>query len=130
VKALLKCVFDSSSLNAISESNHALAGMELFDDMKSHCSRLVQGCIDNLLRLTRIQKIILALNDKDSLLQYLANLPLNLIPEVLAFSQAHGCQLNAMYSTMRWWNMPLLYSYYSYVKSDTKRKRSPSLYYV
>ena len=122
VKALLTRVFDSSSLNAISESNHILVWMELFGDMKSHCSRLVQGCIDNLLRLTRIQKIIFVLDDKDSLLQYLANVPVELIPKVLVFSQQHGCQL--VYSTMRWWNMPLLYSYYSCVKSDTKRKRS------
>jgi hypothetical protein len=30
--------------------------------------------------------------------------------------------LNIVFSTMRWWNMPMLYSY-NYVKSDTKRKR-------
>jgi hypothetical protein len=29
VKALLTCVFDSSSLNAISESNHILIGMNI-----------------------------------------------------------------------------------------------------
>jgi hypothetical protein len=45
----------------------------------------LQDCIDRLLALNRTQKIMLALQDKDSLLQYLANIPLGLIPEVLAF---------------------------------------------
>jgi hypothetical protein len=31
--------------------------------------------------------------------------------------------LNIVYSTMRWWNMPLLYSYHNCVKADAKRKR-------
>jgi hypothetical protein len=112
VKALINCVFDSSSLNAISESNHRLGRMIIFSE---------EGY---KLQVNQIQKIILALNDKDSLPQYLANVPVELIPKVLVFSQQHGCQLNSVYSTMRWWNMPLLYSYYSCVKSDTKRKRS------
>jgi hypothetical protein len=46
VKALLSCVFDGSNLNAISESNHTVTEMDLFDDNKSHCSGLLQGCID------------------------------------------------------------------------------------
>jgi hypothetical protein len=124
VKALLNCVFDSSSLNAISESNHTLAGMILFDDKNDR----LQDCIDNLLRLNRTQKILLAIQDKDSLLRYLANLSLNLIPEVLAFSQwdynlCPFIEVNIVYYTMRWWSMPMLYSYYNCVKSDTKRKR-------
>jgi hypothetical protein len=134
VKALLTCVFDGSSLNAISESNHTLAGMELFDEESNKNSRLVQGCIDRLLDLDRINKIMLALQDKDSLLQYLANVPVELIPEVLTFpcgrivdefKQKH---LNIVYSTMRWWNMPMLYSYHHCVKSDTKRKREMTVY--
>jgi hypothetical protein len=74
-------------------------------------------------------KIILALQDRDSLLHYLANIPVTLMPEVLAFplqQEIDLCQrryLNIVYSTMRWWNMPMLYSYHNYVKSDTKRKR-------
>jgi hypothetical protein len=144
VKALLTRVFDCSSLNAISESNHALAGMELFNYMNSHCSHLLQGCIDNLLELDRAQKILLALQDKDSLLKYLANVPVELIPEVLAFhlrhvndpqrytpfyqrQRRHCRHLNVVYSTMRWWNMPMLYSYHHCVKSDAKRKRDATL---
>jgi Ran GTPase-activating protein (RanGAP) involved in mRNA processing and transport len=123
VKALLTCVFDSSSLNAISESNHTLGRMNIFlqDDE-------LEDCIDRLLELDRTEKILLALRDKDSLLKYLANVPVVLIPEVLAFSQLDGIEcdcinLSIVYSTMRWWNMPMLYSYHSCVKSDTKRKR-------
>jgi hypothetical protein len=125
IKALLTCVFESSSLLAISESNHTLGRMHLF---YSHNVRL-HFCIDKLLKLNRIDKIMLALQDKDSLLQYLANVPVELIPEVLAFPRGRIVNvykhkyLNIVYSTMRWWNMPLLYSYYNCVKSDTKRKR-------
>jgi hypothetical protein len=73
--------------------------------------------------------MLLAMKDKDSLIQYLANVPVDLMPEVLAFPlwrYANECQhehLNIVYSTMRWWNMPLLYSYHNCVKSDAKRKR-------
>ena len=124
VKALLTCVLDSSSLNAISESNHTLNQLIIF----SRGSRLY-GCIDRLLELDQFQKIVLVLQDKDSLLKYLANIPVELIPEVLAFPRGRivdECQheyLNIVYSTMRWWNMPMLYSYHNSVKSDTKRKR-------
>jgi hypothetical protein len=124
VKALLNSVFDSSSLNAISESNHTLERMFMF---YSHNDRL-QDCIDKLLHLDRTQKIFLALQDKDCLLKYLANVPVELIPEVLEFTrwvddQPLNKHLNIFYSTMRWWNMPMLYSYFNCVKSDTKRKR-------
>jgi hypothetical protein len=83
VKALLTCFFDNSSLNAISKSNHTLERMMFFN--YSRDDSWLQDCIDRLLALNRTQKIMLALQDKDSLLQYLANIPLGLIPEVLAF---------------------------------------------
>jgi hypothetical protein len=116
VKALLTCVFDSSSLNSISESNHKLKEISLFDDDNRHIQRL-DSCIDRLLELDRAEKIMFVLQDKDSLLQYLANVPVELIPEVLAFplrrdgNQHQHKHLNIVYSTMRWWNMPMLYSY-------------------
>jgi hypothetical protein len=122
VKALLTCVLDSSSLNALSESNHTLQQMYTF----CGTSPSLQVCIDRLLDLDRTQKILLALQDKDSLLQYLANVPVELIPEVLAYSQRGDHQhrhLNVVYSTMRWWNMPMLYSYHNCDKSDSKSKR-------
>jgi hypothetical protein len=127
VKALLTCVFNSSSLNAISESNHTLERLVLFS-RQTNVSSLVYR-IARLLALDRTEKIVLALNVKESLLQYLANIPLKLIPEVLAFpcgrivNEHEHKHLNIVYSTMRWWNMPLLYNNNYCVKSDTKRKR-------
>jgi hypothetical protein len=131
VKSLLTCVFDGSSLNAIAESNHTLLGMNFFDNVDMPPIKQIGCCIDRLLEMDRTQKIMLALQDKDSLLKYLANVPVELIPEVLAFplrqdaNQHQYKHLNVLYSTMRWWNMPMLYSYHHCcVKSDTKRKRN------
>jgi len=132
VKALLKCVFDGSSLNAISESNHTLERLVLFSCHSTTISSYgsLVDSIDRLIDCDGTDKILLALRDKDSLLQYLANVPVELIPEVLAFplqrvvDEHRHKHLNIVYSTMRWWNMPMLYSYHSCVKSDnTKRKR-------
>jgi hypothetical protein len=131
VKALLTCVFDCSSLNSISESNHTLGGMMFFVPKlgNSENNDRLQGCIHRLLQLNRTEKIMLALQGKESLLQYLANIPMELIPKVLAFPLRGAgihCQcrnLNIVYSTMRWWNMPMLYSYHNIAKSDTNRKR-------
>jgi hypothetical protein len=126
VKALLTCVFDGSSLNAISESNHTLGRMDIFSGyLLEDCI----GCIERMLSLDRKAKIVLALQDKDSLHQYLANVPVELIPEVLAWPRGrvvdeHYLQrkfINIVYSTMRWWNMPMLYSYYQCVMTDAKR---------
>jgi hypothetical protein len=120
VKALLGCVFDSSSLNSISESNHNLERMTFFYYYTGN-KDVFMVCIEKLLGLDQFQKIVLALQDKDSLLKYLANVPVKLIPEVLAFpcgrivNEHKHKHLSIVYSTMRWWNMPLLYSYYNYV---------------
>jgi hypothetical protein len=127
VKALLTCVFDSSTLNAISESNHKLTRIDMFH---INLNGRLHDCIIKLLGLDCTQKIMLALQDKDSLLQYLANVPVGLIPEVLAFpyrrddDEHQHKHLNIVYSTMRWWNMPLLYSYHNCVYPDAKRKRN------
>ena len=126
VKALLNCVLDSSSLNSISESNHTMEQLVVFDNKPIKLA----GCIDGMLQLDRTQKIILALQDKDSLLKYLTNVPVELIPEILRFpqrvvNQPQHKHLNIVYSTMRWWNMPMLYLYHHNcsVKPDSKRKR-------
>jgi hypothetical protein len=127
VKALLSCVFDSSSLNAISESNHSLKSLWLF--LPDH--HLLQDC-NRLLELDWTEKIVLALQDMDSLLQYLAIVPVELIPEVLAFplrqvgNERQHRHLSIVYSTMRWWNMPMLYSYHKLCGAtmpDRKRNR-------
>jgi hypothetical protein len=125
VKALLTCVFDSSSLNAISESNHKLENMSIYTE----CFYNLAGYIDKMLELDRTEKILLAMQDKDNLLQYLSNISVEIIPDVLAFfrgqvvNEHQHKHLNIVYCTMRWWNMPLLYSYRNCVKFDTKRKR-------
>jgi hypothetical protein len=90
VKALLTCVFDSSSLNAIAESNHTLGEMYMFLKGNNETNDRLQDCIGRLLELYRTQKIVLALQglalqDKESLLKYLANVPVELMPELLAF---------------------------------------------
>ena len=137
VKALLSSVFDSSNLNAIAESNHTLTGMNIFlgqapgitsaFNLDIPYSHYLRGRIERLLWLDRTQKILLALQDKDSLLQNLANVPVELIPDVLAFplhrvdDQCQHRYLNIVYSTMRWWNMPMLYSYHNCVNSKRKR---------
>jgi hypothetical protein len=127
VKALLTCFFDSTSLNAISESNHTLDRMILFS-MRETDNKL-DYCMFRLLLMDRIEKILLALQDKNSLLQYLASVPVGLIPEVLALPRWNVSEhqhLSIMYYTMRWWNMPLLYSYQNCsdnMMSDRKRNR-------
>ena len=95
------------SLTSISESNHTLERLSLFTRQKNGS---LADCIDKLLKLNRAQKIMLALQDKDSLVQYLANVPVGLMPEVLAFprwaaDQPQYKHLNTVYSTMQWWNM-------------------------
>jgi hypothetical protein len=126
IKALFSCVFDSASLNAISESNHTLLTINIFNDFDIPLMKQIDCRIDRLHDLNRTQKIMLALQDKDALLQYLANVPVELIPEVLAFpchQDVDICKtMNLVYSIMRCWNMPMLYSYH-FVKSDAKRKR-------
>ena len=112
VKVLLTCVFDSSSLNALSESNHTLERIDFFDDDNRPIKKLPNyinkvNDFERFQWLGRTRKILLALQDKDSLLQYLANVPVKLMPEVLAFPlrrDANPCQhehLNILYSTMR-----------------------------
>ena len=92
VKALLTCVFDSSSLIAISESNHSLTGIHMFYSRNHN----LQCCIGRMLEMNRAQKIVLALQDKDSLLQYLANVPVELIPDVLAFHHGRGAGIPSL----------------------------------
>ena len=74
----------------------------------------------------RIDKLFLAMQDKEAQLKYLAGVPVELMPEVLGFFQVRSGNfypLHMIYATMRWWNMPALFSYHRRAKSDTKRKR-------
>ena len=85
--SLLSCGFDSSSLNTISESNHTLVEMNIFLEEGYR----LQCCIDELLELGRTQKICLPCMTK-ILTEYLVFVPVELIPEVLAFTQRDGNQ--------------------------------------
>jgi hypothetical protein len=130
VKVLLTRVFDSSSLNSISESNHTMKQLVAMKIFSEENNKKLQGFIDGMLQLDRTQKIMLALQNKDSLLKYLTNVPVELIPEILRFpqrvvNQPQHKHLNIVNSTMRWWNMPMLYSYHHNccLKPDSKRKR-------
>jgi hypothetical protein len=103
--------------------------MSLFDNDNRPIKRLA-FCIEIMFLMDRTEKIMLALQDKDALLKYLANVPVGLMPQVMAFplrqviDERQHEHLNILYSTMRWWNMPMLYSYHHCcVKSDAKRKR-------
>ena len=125
VKALLTSLFDGASLNAISESNHT-CDLRVFDFADP-----IQELLSSLNNeLDRTSKILIALHDKESLLGYLANVPVELMPDVLAFIQRERDQslsISMMYVAMRWWNMPSLYSHHCCVSPFTKRCISNSL---
>jgi len=131
IRAIFSCVFDHTSLNAIYKSNHtcSIFALDLFS----------LGSINS--ELNRTDKLLLAIQDKDSLLGYLANVPVELMPHVLAClarfweresdamtNQEHGKILSRsmVYVAMRWWNMLSLYSYYNSsgkVNTPTKKRR-------
>jgi hypothetical protein len=73
---------------------------------------------------------LIALHDKESLLEYLDRLAGGIdAREVLAFIQRERDQslsraMRMMYTAMRWWNMPSLYSYHCSVLSNAKRKQN------
>jgi hypothetical protein len=64
---------------------------------------------------------------KKSLLKYLADVPVELMPDVMAFIQEREWDqiqsMSMMYAAMRWWNMPSLYSFLRCDTTNTKRKR-------
>jgi hypothetical protein len=138
VKALFSSVFDNSSLNAISQSNHMckIFAVNYHSNIKHHFLSINAD-------LDQTDKILLALLDKESLLEYLSDVPIEFMPEVLAFLQRNdrinsssllrstffhnymepSHTLNMLYASMRWWNMPSLYSFHGNVVSGIKRKR-------
>jgi len=143
VKALFSSVFDNSSLNAISKCNHK-CGMRV-----ANFGSKIQNNFSSInTSLDRTDKVLLALLDKESLREYLSGVPIELMPEVLAFLQRNmqsnpsrypsrrltqlnvememtpAHTLNMLYSCMRWWNMPSLYSFHRNVASGIKRKRN------
>mmetsp|Transcript_5561 Transcript_5561/g.12667 ORF Transcript_5561/g.12667 Transcript_5561/m.12667 type:complete len:481 (-) Transcript_5561:2568-4010(-) len=124
-KKMIKGLFDSSSLNAISESNHTCK-LYLFSGY-GDCN--MQDQLSSLtLEFDRMSKILIALQaNKESLLQYLEDVPVELMPGVIALFHTEKDQIrliNMIHATMRWWNMPSLYSYNNCrAASNPKRKR-------
>ena len=119
VKAIFKAVFDPSSMNAISESNHECV-LNLF-----YVYEPIQidylDVINNEGRAEeRMYKMMTALgHSKESLLHYLSDVPLEFMPNVLALVQAQTSsskgqdknkQFGIVYTIMRWWEMPSLYT--------------------
>jgi hypothetical protein len=92
--------------------------------------RAINACLD------QTDKVLLALLDKESLLEYLSDVPIGCMPAVLAFLHRNAINdrisnpsrqstsfcfemtpshiLNMLYSSMRW-NMPSLYSFNGYI---------------
>jgi hypothetical protein len=143
VKALFSSVFDNSSLNNISKCNHKCR-MRVVNGQAKIQNNFTTINDD----FDRTDKILLALLDKESLLEYLSDVPMEFMPEVFEFLQrntqsnpsrypsrrltqfnvememAPAHTLNMLYSCMRWWNMPSLYSFHRNVVSGIKRKRN------
>ena len=127
VKALFSSVFDNSSLNAIFDSNHVLKMIHVIsdDDYFYRMSKINHNMNDGEWPLA--DKLLIAMHDKDSLLEYLANVPVELMPRVLNFVQLDRDEvmsLSMVYVSMRYWNMPSLYSHRNiHVESNPKKKR-------
>ena len=81
-------------------------------------------------QLSRTKKLLIALHDKNSLLRYLANMPVQLMPEVMEFLQLEDDlrkRMSMMYCLMRWWNMPTLYSYNRTCSLSTKKRKGDGI---
>lgn len=84
IKSLFTSFFDGASLNAISDSNHTCNMYIRNDSPLNHRIVSINEGFD------RTDKLLLALLDKESLLNYLVDLPIELMPELLAFCQRSG----------------------------------------
>ena len=96
------------------------------------CARVTRFCLEGLIKLSRTKKLLIALHDKDSLLKYLANVPMQLMPEVLEFVQLEEDlrkRMSMMYCLMRWWNMPALYSFIRTCFLSTKKRKGEGIVY-
>ena len=122
VKVLFASLFIGTSLNAISDCNHTCI-LHVFDVVTEVPFHRYLFSLN--LNLDRRSKILTALDTKKLLIKCLADIPVGLVPDVLAFIQRLGNQIQSMaimYGAMRWC-MPTLYSFRHCVSSNTKRKR-------
>ena len=131
VKALFSSVFDNSNLNAISKSNHTCKIIVV-----NFGSKIQENFTTINDDFDRTDKVLLAVLDKKSLLEYFSDVPIEFMPEVLEFLQRNNMITPALRratsfhdymepsSCMRWWNLPSLYSFQGNVVSGIKRKRN------
>mmetsp|Transcript_3704 Transcript_3704/g.9408 ORF Transcript_3704/g.9408 Transcript_3704/m.9408 type:complete len:500 (-) Transcript_3704:365-1864(-) len=130
VKAMFKAVFDSSSMNTISESNHGCS-LSLFSTTEPIQGKYLDfiNCKDR--SVERITKMMTALfHSRESLLRHLSITLLEFMPHVISLIQgSEGNELKPLdkvYAIMRWWDMPSLYTCRRSCfppESDKKRKR-------
>ena len=125
VKSLFTAIFDSSSMNAIYASNHS-CDLSLFsaeDPLSTHIGSLNAGSEDS----NRTRKANMALlHSTDSLLCYIADTKLELMPFVISLVQRRADRMkriDMVYCIMRYWEMPSLYSCQCRGPSSQKRKR-------
>ncbi len=125
VKVLFASLVDKTSLNAISNSNHTCR-LHVFDNIVTEVARDIHCNLFSLnVNLTCRSKKLIALHEKESLLKYLADVPVGLMPDELAFVQRERDHIKSMgmiFAAMRWCNMPSLDSFHHCVLSS-KRKR-------
>ena len=125
VKSFFTAIFDSSSMNAIYASNHS-CDLSLFsaeDPLSTHIGSLNAGSEDS----NRTRKANMALlHSTDSLLCYIADTKLELMPFVISLVQrkADGMKrIDMVHCIMRYWEMPSLYSCQCREPTSQKRKR-------
>ena len=134
VKNLYRAVYDTSSMNAIYDSNHLLQ-LAVFS---THQGELLQERIEFLNANTahtwvnRGTKLMMALqcSSRDAMLCYLEDVPVELMPQALEFMRRNTCchkqeqTRNIVHAIARWWNMPSLYAFRSCAKATRKRRHS------
>lgn len=126
VKSLIKGVFDTSSLNAMSDCNHVCALHILSEPPVVRRERLNISGLN--WELNKNSKVLSLFHAKE--MHYLEDMPVECMPEVLSFIQNEKDQkklTNTMYAIVRYWEMPTLYSFSGVLTrsrgSATKRKR-------
>lgn len=122
VKYLIKGVFDTSSLNAMSDCNHVCALQILSEPAVVRRERLNMSGIN--WELDRTSKVLSLFCVKESMMHYLEDLPVEYMPDVLSFIQNEKDQkklTNTMYAIVRYWEMPTLYSFHSGALPQSRR---------
>mmetsp|Transcript_20541 Transcript_20541/g.44584 ORF Transcript_20541/g.44584 Transcript_20541/m.44584 type:complete len:474 (+) Transcript_20541:78-1499(+) len=124
IKSLLNSVFDPTSLDSIAESNHrcTLSLFPMSSDIRDHVEMINTPGLSYL--EIRKRKLLIALSERDSLLGYIEDVSVELMPAVLGLileAENGNNQINMVYAILRWWSMPSLFSFHQ--SATAKRKR-------